>query len=124
MHISENEQKAPPVAPSKLRLDNLAPVLIEVSIADMEPFTKAESYFTDAKLYLSYSEMQETVPSKLWTSQLIKEVRSKLTHSKSNAEDFSKLTIGEVPNNENHKSKKPSYSPVFPHVAWSDEKDK
>ncbi|KAL0355782.1 UNVERIFIED_CONTAM: hypothetical protein Sradi_4025100 [Sesamum radiatum] len=90
----------------------------------MEPFTKAESYVGDVKLYLNPSRMQETMHSKSLTSQLTKEVRSKLTHLESNAKEFSKLTIGQVSINENHKSKNPPYEPVFPYMVRSDEKIK
>ncbi|KAL0446042.1 UNVERIFIED_CONTAM: hypothetical protein Slati_1732100 [Sesamum latifolium] len=126
MHVLKNERKALsslPAVPPKLRLNSLEPVQMEASIVDMEPFTKAESYFGDAKLYLNHNKMQEAVPTKFLTSQ-IKEVRSKPTPSESNAEEFSKLTIGEVPITENHELKNPPYSPVFPYVVWSDEKDK
>ncbi|KAL0459157.1 UNVERIFIED_CONTAM: hypothetical protein Slati_0542900 [Sesamum latifolium] len=91
------------MAPPKLRLNSLEPIQIEAFIANMGPFTKAESYFADANLYLNYDEMQEAMPLKFSTSQPIKEVRSKPAPSESNAEEFSKLTIDEVPTNENHK---------------------
>ncbi|KAL0289890.1 UNVERIFIED_CONTAM: hypothetical protein Sangu_2597900 [Sesamum angustifolium] len=76
---------------------------MEASIADMEPSAKAESYIGDVKLYLNPSRMQEAMHSKFLTSQLIKEAHSKATPSERNAIEFSKLTIGEVPTNENHK---------------------
>ncbi|KAL0446100.1 UNVERIFIED_CONTAM: hypothetical protein Slati_1737900 [Sesamum latifolium] len=127
MHVLEDQQKALPTlptAPPKLRLDSMEPIQMESSIIDMEPFTKTGSYFGDAKLYLNPDEMQEVMHSKFLISQLIKEVHSKATPSESNAEEFSKLTIGEVPTEKNHKSKKPPYSPVFPYVARSDRKSK
>ncbi|KAL0404227.1 UNVERIFIED_CONTAM: hypothetical protein Sradi_2063500 [Sesamum radiatum] len=88
----------------------------------MDPFNKVESYIDNVKLYLNPKGMQEAMHSNFLTSELIKVVHSKATHSESNAEEFSKLTISEVPTNKNHKSKKPPYSPIFPYVDQSDRK--
>ncbi|KAL0435423.1 UNVERIFIED_CONTAM: hypothetical protein Sradi_0250200 [Sesamum radiatum] len=119
MHVLENKQETLPSLPAfppKLRLNSFDSVQMEASISDMEPFTKVESYFGDAKLYLNPNEMQEAIHSKLLTSQLIEEVRSKATSSESNAEEFSKLIIDEVPASRNHKSKNlptPQYFPMW-----------
>ncbi|KAL0345360.1 UNVERIFIED_CONTAM: hypothetical protein Sradi_4367300 [Sesamum radiatum] len=59
MHVSKNKQETLPsilTTSQKLRLDNLEPMQIEASIADMESFTKAELYFGDAKLYLNFDK--------------------------------------------------------------------
>ncbi|KAL0445928.1 UNVERIFIED_CONTAM: hypothetical protein Slati_1720700 [Sesamum latifolium] len=127
MHVSEDKQGTLPSVPTasqKFRLDNLEPMQIEDSMADMEPFTNGESCFGDANLYTNHNKMQEAVPSKFLTSQPIKELRSKPAPSESNTKEFNKLAIGEMPINENHKPKKPPYSPVFPYVARSDRKSK
>ncbi|KAL0290922.1 UNVERIFIED_CONTAM: hypothetical protein Scaly_2654100 [Sesamum calycinum] len=66
--------------------------------ADMKPFTKAESYFADTKLYLDLD--------------------------KNNNEMLSKTIKNEAPASGKHEVKKPPYSPVFRYVVRSNGKEK
>ncbi|KAL0403931.1 UNVERIFIED_CONTAM: hypothetical protein Sradi_2033900 [Sesamum radiatum] len=64
-----------------------------------------------------------TVPPKLRLNNF-EPIQMEVIPSESNADEFNKLTIGEVPTSGNLKPKMPSYSPVFLYVARSGEKDK
>ncbi|KAL0406164.1 UNVERIFIED_CONTAM: hypothetical protein Slati_3930300 [Sesamum latifolium] len=81
--------------------------------ADMKPFTEAESYFADAKLYLDPDNMQEVLPSRFSVGYSSKEVHPKATPIENNNEKLSETAKDEAPTNRKHEVEKPPYSPVF-----------
>ncbi|KAK4388225.1 hypothetical protein Sango_2429100 [Sesamum angolense] len=64
--------------------------------ADMNPFTEAESYFADAKLYLYPDNMQEVLPSKILVGHSFEEVHPELTPIESNNEKLNKAAKNEA----------------------------
>ncbi|KAL0420211.1 UNVERIFIED_CONTAM: hypothetical protein Slati_3044000 [Sesamum latifolium] len=78
--------------------------------ADMKPFTEAESYFADAKLYLDPDNMQEVLPSRFSVGYSSEEVYPKATPIENNNEKLSETAKDEAPTNEKHEVKKPPYS--------------
>ncbi|KAL0411752.1 UNVERIFIED_CONTAM: hypothetical protein Slati_3764900 [Sesamum latifolium] len=81
--------------------------------ADMKPFTEAESYFADAKLYIDPENMQEVLPSRFPVGYSSEEVYPKATPIENNNEKLSETAKDEAPTNGKHEPKKPPYSPVF-----------
>ncbi|KAL0361042.1 UNVERIFIED_CONTAM: hypothetical protein Sradi_3788700 [Sesamum radiatum] len=73
--------------------------------ADMKPFTEAESYFADAKLYLDPDNMQEVLPSRFPIGYSSKKVHLKATPIEDNNEKLSEMTKDEAPTNGKHEKK-------------------
>ncbi|KAL0308761.1 UNVERIFIED_CONTAM: hypothetical protein Sradi_5818400 [Sesamum radiatum] len=90
----------------------------------MKPFTEAESYFADVKLYIDPDNMQEVLPSKISIDHSLEEVHHKATPMENNNEKLSEATKDEAPTNAEHEFKKPPYSPVFRYVVQSNNKRK
>ncbi|KAL0325192.1 UNVERIFIED_CONTAM: hypothetical protein Sradi_5088500 [Sesamum radiatum] len=65
--------------------------------AIMKPFTEAESYFADAKLYLDPDNMQEVLPSKILGDHSLEQVHSIAMPKENNNEMLSKATKNEAP---------------------------
>ncbi|KAL0359914.1 UNVERIFIED_CONTAM: hypothetical protein Sangu_0840800 [Sesamum angustifolium] len=85
--------------------------------ADMKPFTEAESYFANAKLYLDPGNMQDVLPSKALFDHSLEEVHPRATPIENNDKMLSKATKNEAPTSEKHEVKKPPYSPVIRYVV-------
>ncbi|KAL0458500.1 UNVERIFIED_CONTAM: Transposon Tf2-12 polyprotein [Sesamum latifolium] len=90
----------------------------------MKPFTEAESYFVDVKLYLDPDNMQDVLPSKFSIGYSSEEVHPKPTPIERNNKKFSEATKNEVLTSGKHEVKKPPYSPGFRYVVRSDNKEK
>ncbi|KAL0409614.1 UNVERIFIED_CONTAM: Transposon Tf2-12 polyprotein [Sesamum radiatum] len=92
--------------------------------ADMKPFTEAESYFADAKLYLDPDNMQEVLPSRFPVAYPSEKVYPKATPIENNNEKFSEMAKDDAPANGKHEVKKPPYFTVFRYVIRSNDKGK
>ncbi|KAL0437643.1 UNVERIFIED_CONTAM: hypothetical protein Sradi_0472200 [Sesamum radiatum] len=90
----------------------------------MKPFTEAESYLTDAKLYLDPENMQEVLPSRFPICYSSKEVHPKATPIENNNEKLSEMANDEAPTKGKHEVKKPPYSWVFRYVVRLNNKEK